>query len=88
MECKQLNFVFSKLIRLGEYDTSQEGPDCNKVSSGGIDCTDGVTRIPIQKIIPHPDHISALYNHDIALVRMTQIAPFTGTVTLCQGLKF
>lgn len=66
-------------IRLAEYDTSNEGPDCAPVEAGGMDCTEGIVRIPIEKIIPHPQYnpASAQKRHDIALIRMASLAPYT-----------
>ncbi|CAB3225806.1 unnamed protein product [Arctia plantaginis] len=66
-------------IRLGEYDKDHEGPDCKTSESGGVDCTDGTIRIPIEKAIPHPEYNpnSVSRRHDIALIRMNRLAPFT-----------
>lgn len=68
-----------KRVRLGEYDISHDGPDCAAVEAGGEDCTDGVTRILIEKIIPHPDYnpVSSLKRNDIALLRLKETAQFT-----------
>ncbi|CAB3245128.1 unnamed protein product [Arctia plantaginis] len=68
-----------KNIILGEYDTSHEGPDCVPALGGGEDCTDGAIRIPIEKIIIHPQYEdnSKLRRNDIALIKMTELAPFT-----------
>ncbi|XP_063897067.1 phenoloxidase-activating enzyme [Helicoverpa armigera] len=66
-------------VRLGEYDISHEGADCAPVEAGGEDCTEGVTRIEIEKVIPHPQYnpVSALKRNDIALLRLKENAPFT-----------
>lgn len=66
-------------IRLGEYDTGREGPDCVPVEAGGEDCTEGALSIPIEKIIAHPQYEpkSTQKRNDIALIRMRRPAPFT-----------
>ncbi|XP_075985902.1 phenoloxidase-activating enzyme-like [Anticarsia gemmatalis] len=74
-----LSFGIPRSVRLGEYDTSNEGPDCVIVEADGEDCTEGITRIPIERTIPHPEYnpVSPLKRHDIALIRMKQMAPYT-----------
>ncbi|CAB3240506.1 unnamed protein product [Arctia plantaginis] len=66
-------------IRLGEYDTGHEGPDCMITEEGGEDCSQGVTRIPIDRTIPHPQYNPAhpQKRNDIGLIRMAQMAPYT-----------
>lgn len=68
-------------VRLAEYDTTNPGKDCAEVEAGGIDCTDGTITIPIEKTIPHPQYNpgQAQNRNDIALIRLAQMADFTGT---------
>ncbi|XP_026735969.1 phenoloxidase-activating enzyme-like [Trichoplusia ni] len=68
-----------KRVRLGEYDIANEGQDCAPVEANGEDCTDGVTRIAIERAIPHPQYnpVSPQKRHDIALLRLKETAPFT-----------
>ncbi|XP_048001487.1 phenoloxidase-activating enzyme-like [Leguminivora glycinivorella] len=64
-------------VRLGEYITSNDGPDCVEVG-GSQECNDGALRIPIEKVTTHPDfHREQNFQHDIALIRLAQIAPIT-----------
>lgn len=44
------------------------------------DCSDGAVKISIEKIVPHPqyDKRNKLKRNDIALIRMTEMAPYTG----------
>ncbi|XP_075985901.1 phenoloxidase-activating enzyme-like [Anticarsia gemmatalis] len=74
-----LIYGIPRTVRLGEYDATHEGPDCTPVAGGGQDCNEGVTRIPIDKTIPHPEYnpASTQKRNDIALIRMRQSAPFT-----------
>lgn len=70
-------------MRLGEYDTSNDidTQDCVAVIAGGEDCTTGAVVIPIERTIPHPDYDpydKRTRRHDIALVRTTESAPYTG----------
>lgn len=68
-------------VRLGEYDTSNEIGERDCVDMyGGYDCTEGGVVIPIEKIIPHPDydHYHNTGRHDIALLRTSNTAPYTG----------
>ncbi|CAK1589514.1 unnamed protein product [Parnassius mnemosyne] len=66
-------------VRLGEYDTSNSGPDCVEAEGGGEDCTTGAVILPIEKITAHPEYnpTNALRRHDIALLRLSQMAPYT-----------
>lgn len=68
-----------KTVRLGEYNTTNPGRDCVSVSAGGTDCTDPLVKIGIEKTIPHPDYqpYHFLRKHDIGLIRLQSIAPFT-----------
>ncbi|XP_075986219.1 phenoloxidase-activating enzyme-like isoform X2 [Anticarsia gemmatalis] len=68
-----------QFVRLGEYDTTHEGPDCAPVDGGGEDCTDGAIKVPIEKTIPHELYGTGQFmrRNDIALIRMAQSAPFT-----------
>ncbi|KAJ0171704.1 hypothetical protein K1T71_012467 [Dendrolimus kikuchii] len=66
-----------KLVRLGEYDVSHEGPDCVTVEAGGQDCTDGVTKINVESYTLHPAYDMVKRKNDIALLRLEEMAPFT-----------
>lgn len=68
----------STRVRLGEYDKTHEGPDCMPVEAGGEDCTEGVVSIPIEKTIPHPEYNINGKWHDIGLIRLNRLAPYTG----------
>lgn len=74
----QCIFNFRKNVRLGEYDTAHEGPDCRPVEGGGEDCTEDIVIIPIAKTIPHAEYSPLTRRHDIGLIRMQQAAPYTG----------
>ncbi|XP_063374531.1 phenoloxidase-activating enzyme-like [Cydia amplana] len=64
-------------VRLGEYITTNDGPDCVEVS-GFQECNDGALKIPIEKVITHPDfHKEENFQNDIALIRLAQLAPIT-----------
>lgn len=70
-------------MRLSEYDTSNniDQKDCVAQVGGGDDCTAGAVVIPIEEIIPHPDYDpydKKTRRHDIALLRLTESAPYTG----------
>ncbi|CAB3240508.1 unnamed protein product [Arctia plantaginis] len=71
--------TFGKIVNivLGEYDTSNEGPDCVEVDGGGVDCTEGAIKIPVERIIPHPQFNAKERINDISLIRMKQNAPYT-----------
>lgn len=60
-------------MRLGEYDTSTN-EDC---VDG--DCADPVQTIPIEDIITHPEYNPKTSRHDIALIRLANPVPYTGT---------
>ncbi|XP_052749516.1 phenoloxidase-activating enzyme-like [Galleria mellonella] len=66
-----------KNIRLGEYDTVNDGRDCINIEGGGVDCTDPPVVIPIELTILHPQIELNSRKNDIALIRMRQNAPFT-----------
>ncbi|CAH0697303.1 unnamed protein product [Spodoptera exigua] len=68
-----------KSVRLGDYNITNEGPDCKLSEGGGKDCTEGVTRIAIEKTIPHPQYspIETARWNDIGLIRLKEIAPYT-----------
>ncbi|XP_063631851.1 phenoloxidase-activating enzyme-like [Cydia splendana] len=64
-------------VRLGEYITTNDGPDCVEVG-GSQECSDGALKIPIEKVITHPDfHKEQNFHDDIALIRLAQMAPIT-----------
>lgn len=71
-----------KNVRLGEYNTTNNGPDCVEVEAGGMDCTDPIIIAPIEKTIPHPEYkpYDPQKSHDIALIRMKVSAPYTDFV--------
>ncbi|XP_063367244.1 phenoloxidase-activating enzyme-like [Cydia amplana] len=67
-------------VRLGEYDISNPGADCVPVEGGdGMDCTEEPVVIPIERVIPHPgfDPTNRLRRNDIALLRLSRLAPYT-----------
>nr|AAO74570.1 prophenoloxidase-activating proteinase-3 precursor [Manduca sexta] len=66
-------------VRLGEYNTKNDGADCVTVEAGGMDCTEGAVIVPIEKTIPHPEYnpISRTRRNDIGLIRLKEMAPFT-----------
>lgn len=68
-----------KFVRLGEYNITNEGPDCKITAGGGQDCTEGVTRIEIERTIPHPQYnpIKTSRWNDIGLIRLKETAPYT-----------
>ncbi|KAI8423575.1 hypothetical protein MSG28_012666, partial [Choristoneura fumiferana] len=66
-------------IRLGDYDVTNDGPDC--VDDGdGKSCNTGALTIPIEKIIKHPKYQESnrrSREHDIALIKLKETAPYT-----------
>lgn len=72
-----LNVGTPKNIRLGEYDTVNDGRDSINIEGGGVDCTDPPVVIPIELTILHPQIELNSRKNDIALIRMRQNAPFT-----------
>ncbi|XP_028161612.1 phenoloxidase-activating enzyme-like [Ostrinia furnacalis] len=72
-----LNHGTPKNVRLGEYDSSHDGPDCVPVEGGGEDCSEGVVILPIEKTIPHVEYNPVTRRHDIGLIRTQQAAPYT-----------
>ncbi|XP_059050732.1 phenoloxidase-activating enzyme-like [Achroia grisella] len=64
-------------VRLGEYDTSNNGRDCVLVAPGEEDCADPIVTIPIEDTIPHPEYDAITRKNDIALIRLEQNAPYT-----------
>ncbi|XP_059050731.1 phenoloxidase-activating enzyme-like [Achroia grisella] len=64
-------------VRLGEYDTSNNGRDCVAAPNGGEDCADPIVTIPIEDTIPHPEYDAITRKNDIALIRLEQNAPYT-----------
>ncbi|XP_077295763.1 phenoloxidase-activating enzyme-like [Arctopsyche grandis] len=68
-------------IRLGEFDTTTN-PDCIVVT-GGEDCNNEHTSIPIEKIIIHPEYDpSNSHINDIAIIRMKTDAPSTDFIKI------
>ncbi|XP_060807818.1 phenoloxidase-activating enzyme [Amyelois transitella] len=65
-----------KNVRLGEYDTTNDGQDCVDVG-GGQDCNDPVLIVPIERYFSHPEYDPLSKKNDIALIRLRQNAPFT-----------
>ncbi|KAG6460052.1 hypothetical protein O3G_MSEX011739 [Manduca sexta] len=69
-----------KYVHLGEYNTTNEGPDCVSSGAGQPDCNEGIIRATIDEIIPHPDYLKPnnfYEQHDIALIRLRVWAPRT-----------
>lgn len=66
-----------KNVRLGEYDTSNDGRDCVVTQENEMDCADPPVTIPIELTIPHPQYDPITRKNDIALIRMKQNAPYT-----------
>ncbi|XP_060807688.1 phenoloxidase-activating enzyme-like [Amyelois transitella] len=66
-----------KNIRLGEYDTSNEGRDCTVDFADDLDCNEPTVTIPIEETIVHPQYDLITKSNDIGLVRMRDNAPFT-----------
>lgn len=64
------------LVRLSEYDTSNEGEDCVKVEADGDDCTNGDVKINIKKYVLYPGYSTESRRDDIALIRLEKTAPF------------
>ncbi|KAJ8708812.1 hypothetical protein PYW08_010194 [Mythimna loreyi] len=64
-------------VRLGEFDTSNDGKDCVAAAGGGEDCTDGAISFNIEKIIPHPKYGQTAKRNDIGLIRIQGTAPYT-----------
>ncbi|XP_041971599.1 phenoloxidase-activating enzyme-like isoform X1 [Aricia agestis] len=67
-------------VRFGEYNVTNEGPDCVETEGGGIDCTTGVLSIKIESFIVHPeyDKSKTLKSvNDIALIRLMEPTPYT-----------
>lgn len=74
-------------MKLGEYDTTNEGSDCVEVDGGGLDCTDGAISINIDKVIPHPHFDLKSQKNDIGLIRLSLMAPFTGNVVFIKEFR-
>jgi hypothetical protein len=67
-----------KSVRLGEYDTDNDGQDCDPADLN--DCTDPAIQIPIEEIIVHPEYSGSATNNwnDIALLRLDRTIDYTG----------
>ncbi|XP_055636347.1 CLIP domain-containing serine protease B4-like [Toxorhynchites rutilus septentrionalis] len=74
-----INSRRSKLVgvRLGEYDLSNEGPDCDQNG-----CADAPVDVDIEKIIIHPEFSKGRHaiNNDIALIRLARDVPFSNFI--------
>lgn len=73
--------LFRKSVRLGEYDTENDGPDCVEVEGGGDDCTEGAITFKINKIIVHPGYnseLEVLKANDIGLLKLDGTVPYNG----------
>nr|AAZ91696.1 prophenoloxidase activating proteinase-2 [Manduca sexta] len=72
-----------KNVRLGEYNTTNNGPDCVPSDAGSQDCTEGMVLAPIEQTIPHPEYKPYSLNkqHDIALIRLRTFAPRTDFIS-------
>ncbi|XP_059044974.1 phenoloxidase-activating enzyme-like [Achroia grisella] len=69
--------VKPEYVRLGEYNTTNNGKDCVEVEGGGIDCTDPVVIIEIKRYIHHPQYMFYESKNDIALIQLKKSAPYT-----------
>lgn len=68
-----------KSVRLGEYNTTNVGPDCVEVPGGGFDCTFGAISIAINQTIVHPEYNTdkkIVYSNDIAILKLNEMAPY------------
>ncbi|CAO1360855.1 unnamed protein product [Diamesa hyperborea] len=59
-------------VRIGEFDTTKD-PDC---AESGF-CAPGVTNHAVSHVVVHPDYVSGLYHHDIALLILRTPINFT-----------
>ncbi|XP_047539123.1 phenoloxidase-activating enzyme-like [Vanessa atalanta] len=69
----------AKSVRLGEYNTTNNGPDCVEVEGDGLDCTSGAISIPIAETIIHPQYNTdkiVIQANDIALIKLEKLAPY------------
>ncbi|XP_050356530.1 phenoloxidase-activating enzyme-like [Nymphalis io] len=69
----------AKSVRLGEYNTTNNGPDCIEVEGDGVDCTTGAISIPIAETIVHPEYNTekiVVEANDIALIKLEKMAPY------------
>ncbi|XP_045762382.1 phenoloxidase-activating enzyme-like [Maniola jurtina] len=69
-------------VILGEYNTTNSGPDCVQLSKDEKQCTDGAVQIPIANYFVYPEHEALSRNHivqphDIALFRLAEMVDFT-----------
>ncbi|XP_026316070.1 phenoloxidase-activating enzyme-like [Hyposmocoma kahamanoa] len=75
--------VFGKPVNvyLGDYDIRNSGPDCIKTDYGEK-CTDGALKTRIHSYIVHPGYHSNKSSNfnDIALIRLSTIAPYTNFI--------
>lgn len=62
-------------VRIGEFDTTKD-PDC---AESGF-CAPGVTNHAVSHVVVHPDYVSGLYHHDIALLVLRTPINFTGLI--------
>ncbi|CAH0715053.1 unnamed protein product, partial [Brenthis ino] len=70
----------AKSVRLGEYNTTNSGPDCIEVEGDGEDCTNGTISIPIATTIVHENYGSdqnIYHSNDIALIKLAEMASYT-----------
>ncbi|XP_049881068.1 phenoloxidase-activating enzyme-like [Pectinophora gossypiella] len=69
-------------ILLGEYNVTNEGPDCIKTKAGATVCTKGATRVPIESVVVHPEHYhdTRVNYHDIAIVRLSKTVEYSNYV--------
>ncbi|KAI5632267.1 trypsin domain-containing protein [Phthorimaea operculella] len=74
-----LNVAQPVNVILGEYDTTNEGPDCVKINSGATVCTDGAISVPIERYRVHPEFVSdaTRIKNDVALIRLNRTVEFT-----------
>lgn len=64
-------FYFSVKVVLGEYDTRNRSIDCVSYGNGQRKCVNNVVMNP-EQLIMHPQ------GHDIAMIRLKGIAPYSG----------
>ncbi|XP_055525725.1 CLIP domain-containing serine protease B8-like [Wyeomyia smithii] len=71
------NMGVLEFVRVGENNLETE-VDCNKNN----DCADRSLDITVEKIVPHPEYVSTSWNkyNDIALLKLTEDAPYTDFV--------
>ncbi|XP_073960683.1 phenoloxidase-activating enzyme-like isoform X2 [Choristoneura fumiferana] len=66
-------------VRLGEYDTKNEGKDCVEVKPGQEICNDGAISVPIEKVTSYPNYNVSRRSrsNDIALIKLAKQVQYT-----------